>query len=172
MSSGVPYSSVAIELSTDGGANFNMVAPYESDDGSYAWEVPYTPTTRGRIKVNSISFNTEDASDADFTIGSASVAEDEEQQRELFALECSPTHFARHPFIRYSLEQECDVALRVYNPAGRVVTTLVCGRQRPGRYSVRWDVGNAPTAKLPAGTYFCRLEAGDYTATRKMVKTD
>jgi len=64
------------------------------------------------------------------------------------------------------------VTLIVYNSAGRAVTTLVRGRQKPGRYTVRWDVSGVPASRLPAGTYFCRLEAGEYTATRKMVKTE
>ena len=84
----------------------------------------------------------------------------------------SPNPFNRRTAVHYSLPKESDVALRVYNSAGRVVTTLVSGRQKPGRYTVSWDVLGVPEAKLPCGTYFCRLEAGDFTATRKMVKTN
>jgi flagellar hook assembly protein FlgD len=84
----------------------------------------------------------------------------------------SPNPFSRRTAIRYSLPKESDVALRVYNSAGRVVTTLVSGKQRRGWYAVSWDVSGVPAARLPCGTYFCRLEAGEHTATRKMVKTD
>jgi len=83
-----------------------------------------------------------------------------------------PNPFGRRTAIRYALPQETDVALRVYTAAGRIVTTLVSGRQMPGRYSVSWDVSGVPAARLPCGTYFCRLEAGDYTATLKIVKSD
>ncbi|MBM3331212.1 T9SS type A sorting domain-containing protein [candidate division WOR-3 bacterium] len=83
-----------------------------------------------------------------------------------------PNPFGRMTTISYSLARESDVELRVYNSVGRVVTTLVSGMQRPGRYAVSWDVRGVPAAKLPCGTYFCRLEAGEFTATRKMVKTD
>jgi hypothetical protein len=81
-----------------------------------------------------------------------------------------PNPFGRKMTISYSLARESDVALRVYNSVGRAVTTLADGRQRPGRYTVSWDVSGVPAAKLPCGTYFCRLEAGEHTATRKMVK--
>ncbi|MCX6841867.1 MAG: T9SS type A sorting domain-containing protein [candidate division WOR-3 bacterium] len=84
----------------------------------------------------------------------------------------APNPFGRQTAIRYTLPQECDVALRIYNSAGRAVTMLVRGRQKPGRYMARWDVSGVSASRLPAGTYFCRLEAGEYTATRKMVKTD
>jgi len=83
-----------------------------------------------------------------------------------------PNPFRRQTAIRYALSQETSVALRVYNSVGRVVTTLVSGTQKPGRYAVSWDVSRVPAAKLPCGTYFCRLEAGEFTATRKMVKTE
>jgi len=84
----------------------------------------------------------------------------------------SPNPFNRRASINYSLPKECDVALLVYNTAGSVMTTLVTGKQKPGRYTVSWDVSDVPAAKLPCGTYFCRLKAGEFTATRKMVKTD
>jgi hypothetical protein len=84
----------------------------------------------------------------------------------------SPNPFNRRAAIRYSLPKESDVALRVYNSAGRVVTTLASGKQKPGRYTVSWDVSGVPNTRLPCGTYFCRLEAGEFTATQKMVKTD
>lgn len=108
----------------------------------------------------------------------APVGVREEAQRLLncrldFGLQqCCPNPFGRRTRISYSLPQESDVALRIYNSAGRVVTTLSNGRQRPGRYEVSWDVSGVPTARLPCGTYFCRLEAGEFTATRKMVKTE
>jgi hypothetical protein len=84
----------------------------------------------------------------------------------------SPNPFGRRTVIRYSLARESDVSLRVYNPVGRVVTTLVQAKQSAGWYTVSWDVSGVPTAKLPCGTYFCRLEAEAFRATRKMVKAD
>jgi hypothetical protein len=84
----------------------------------------------------------------------------------------SPNPFGRRTVIRYSLARESDVSLRVYNPVGRVVTTLVQAKQSARWYTVSWDVSGVPTAKLPCGTYFCRLEAGEFTATRKIVRTD
>jgi len=84
----------------------------------------------------------------------------------------TPNPFGRRAAVRYSLPRESDVALRVYNSVGRVVTTLVSGRQKPGAYSVSWNVSKVPATELPCGTYFCRLEAGEFTATRKMVKSE
>ncbi|MBN2465525.1 T9SS type A sorting domain-containing protein [candidate division WOR-3 bacterium] len=84
----------------------------------------------------------------------------------------TPNPFGRRTAIHYALPQESSVTLRVYNSVGRVVATLVSGRQQPGQYTVRWDVNGVPASQLPCGTYFCRLEAGEFTATRKMVKSE
>ena len=83
----------------------------------------------------------------------------------------TPNPFGRRTAIRYGLPQASDVALRVYNSVGRVVTTLVQTRQSAGWYTVSWDISGVSAARLPCGTYFCRLEAGEFTATRKMVKS-
>jgi hypothetical protein len=83
-----------------------------------------------------------------------------------------PNPFGARTAFRYSLPKESDVALRVYNSVGRVVTTLVQTKQSAGRYAVSWDVSGVPATRLPCGTYFCRLEAGEFAATRKMVKSE
>jgi hypothetical protein len=86
--------------------------------------------------------------------------------------QATPNPFGHRAVVRYSLPTESDVALRVYNSVGRAVTTLVQAKQNAGRYAVTWDVSGVPAGKLPCGTYFCRLEAGEFTATRKMVKSE
>ncbi len=83
-----------------------------------------------------------------------------------------PNPFSRRTTIRYSLPQETDVNLSVLDVTGRVVRTLVQEKQKPGVYKATWDVGGVPQKRLPKGVYFCRLVAGDYTATRKMVKLE
>jgi len=83
-----------------------------------------------------------------------------------------PNPVLRRTVIRYHISREADVTLRVCNSAGRVVTTLMEGRKKPGTYTASWDVSGVPASRLPAGTYFCRLEAGEFAATRKMVKSE
>jgi hypothetical protein len=52
----------------------------------------------------------------------------------------------------------------VYDLSGRKVACLAQGEKQPGRYEARFDA-----SKLPAGVYFCRLEAGSETRTKKLV---
>ncbi len=75
-----------------------------------------------------------------------------------------PNPFNPETEIRYSLPREEQVSLRVYNVTGAEVAVLADGRRAAGTYSVRWNAGD-----LASGVYFCRLQAGGYSRTVKMV---
>jgi hypothetical protein len=83
-----------------------------------------------------------------------------------------PNPFNYQTTIRYSILKETKVNLKVFNTAGIVVRTLVNGKQEPGYYNVSWNVKGVLQSQLPNGVYFYRLEAGEYIATKKMVKMD
>ncbi|MEO0097692.1 MAG: T9SS type A sorting domain-containing protein [candidate division WOR-3 bacterium] len=86
--------------------------------------------------------------------------------------QCYPNPFNNKTIICYSLPKETEVSLEVLNTAGRVVTTLVRGTQKPGYYNVTWSVKNVPKTQFPNGVYFYRLKAGEFVAIKKMVKTE
>jgi hypothetical protein len=56
------------------------------------------------------------------------------------------------------------VRLAVYDMLGREVAVLVNEGKQPGNYEMSFD-----GAGLPSGVYLCRLTAGEYTASRRMV---
>jgi len=66
--------------------------------------------------------------------------------------------------ISFALERGGPVSLKVYDLSGRRVSTLVNGSLPAGTHEVRFD-GRG----LPGGVYFYRLEAGNQSATRKLV---
>ena len=66
--------------------------------------------------------------------------------------------------IPYSLASDGRVRLSVYDSAGRLVERLIEGERPAGHHSARWDARGRPS-----GVYFCRLEVGDFVATRKLV---
>jgi hypothetical protein len=57
-----------------------------------------------------------------------------------------------------------NVRLVVYDLLGREVAVLVEGWQPAGRYKLEWDA-----SRYAAGVYFCRLSAGGYTESMRMV---
>ncbi len=54
--------------------------------------------------------------------------------------------------------------LKIYNFLGQEVATLVDELKDPGYYTVTWDAGD-----MASGVYLCRLTAGTYTETKRMV---
>jgi len=56
--------------------------------------------------------------------------------------------------------------LHVFDLLGRQVATLVDEVKASGNYEARFDA-----SQLASGVYFCRLNAGGFTDTRKMILT-
>ena len=85
-----------------------------------------------------------------------------------------PTHFSLdqnypNPFnpattITYRMNQTSKVLLKVFNPIGVEVATLVDGTQAAGHHDVKFDATN-----LPSGVYFYRIQDGSLNETRRMV---
>ncbi len=75
-----------------------------------------------------------------------------------------PNPFNPTTTINYRLSTVSQVTLRVYDILGRVVTTLVNGKQTPGEHSATFDAKG-----YSSGVYFCRLMAGSVIETRKML---
>ena len=61
------------------------------------------------------------------------------------------------------------VRLVIYNLLGQALVALVDAEQPPGSYTVTWDGHDARGREVASGVFFCRLEAGEFTETRRMV---
>lgn len=75
-----------------------------------------------------------------------------------------PNPFNASTSIRYSVPGATRVKVDVFDILGRKVETLVDEVQPSGRHQVSWHSGDQPS-----GTYFYRIQAGEYSETRKMV---
>ena len=71
--------------------------------------------------------------------------------------------------IRFSVAEETDVKIKVYDVTGRRIKTIVSERFKPGIYSMRWDGKDYNNNKLPSGIYFIRMETEKFRKTRKVV---
>jgi len=72
------------------------------------------------------------------------------------------------PPSRRDRNDNVQVTLKIYDVLGREITTLVNERQQPGNYSVQFNAGSA-SGGLPSGVYFYRLQAGEFSAVKKMI---
>ena len=85
-----------------------------------------------------------------------------------------PNPFNPETWIPYQLANPAEVTVTIYAANGAVVRTLDLGHRRAGSYASRhraayWDGRNAHGEPVASGVYFYTLQAGDYTATQKMV---
>jgi len=75
-----------------------------------------------------------------------------------------PNPFNSSTMTNYQLPIPSEVELGVYNLLGQKMITLVSEKQPAGTYKIKWHAKN-----LSSGTYLVRLEAEDYTETRKLI---
>jgi PKD repeat protein len=75
-----------------------------------------------------------------------------------------PNPFNPSTVIKYSVAEESLVTLKVYNILGTEVATLVNEKKTPGFYELNFGGEN-----LPSGVYVYRIEAGNFTSSKKML---
>ncbi|CAN5442413.1 hypothetical protein BH10BAC5_BH10BAC5_28290 [soil metagenome] len=75
-----------------------------------------------------------------------------------------PNPFNPNTKIKFDIAKNVLVRVTVYDMTGREVSKLVNTRLNPGTYEVDFD-----GALTGSGTYFYRIEAGDFVETRKMI---
>ena len=76
----------------------------------------------------------------------------------------APNPFNPVTRVPYYLPEEQHVRLAVYDVTGRLLAVLVDGVQPAGEHAVEWNARG-----FASGIYFCRMEAGQYEMTLKMV---
>ena len=85
-----------------------------------------------------------------------------------------PNPFNPETWIPYQLATEAEVTVVIYDSEGQQVRTIKLGTQLPGLYLTQekaayWD-GRSDTGEwVSSGTYFCHLQAGGYSAAKKMI---
>ncbi|MBN1560810.1 glycoside hydrolase family 9 protein, partial [candidate division KSB1 bacterium] len=80
-----------------------------------------------------------------------------------------PNPFNPETRIRYAVNEPALVSILIYNAVGQRITTLVHARQSAGDHRVVWDGRDESGAMVSAGVYLCRMIAGDFTQTSKMI---
>jgi photosystem II stability/assembly factor-like uncharacterized protein len=75
-----------------------------------------------------------------------------------------PNPFNPNTVIKFTISELRFTTLKIYDVLGREIATLVNEEKPAGKYEVEFN-GSA----LTSGIYFYRIQAGNYTETRKMV---
>ena len=85
-----------------------------------------------------------------------------------------PNPFNPETWIPFELAEASRARMTIYNSAGQIVRTLDLGQLPAGAYRSRakaahWDGRNALGEPVASGVYYVRIEAGSFTALRRMV---
>jgi hypothetical protein len=88
----------------------------------------------------------------------------EDIPRDHLFLHSHPNPFNPATSISFQLPEACWVRLDVFDICGRLTESLLQGFRKAGTYEVTFDASD-----LTSGIYFYRIEAGDFTAVKKMI---
>ncbi len=85
-----------------------------------------------------------------------------------------PNPFNPETWVPFQLKQGSKVTIRIYNSAGNLVRELDLGYRSAGLYvsqdrAAYWDGMTDAGERVSSGVYFYNIQAGNYSATRKMI---
>jgi hypothetical protein len=86
----------------------------------------------------------------------------------MIELQCWPNPANPALVIHYVLPHDDLVALRIHDPAGRVVRTLVSSRQAAGGHQARWDGRDDAGRAVASGVYLARLATSSASGSRRV----
>lgn len=76
-----------------------------------------------------------------------------------------PSPFTNQANIKFTLSQNSDVEIEVFDVTGKRVATLQNGPMAAGTHNAVWEA-----TEVNAGVYFVRMKAGDAIITRRIIK--
>jgi len=94
--------------------------------------------------------------------------------KEFRLLQSFPNPFNPDTWIPYQLPCDAEVTIRIYNVFGQLINTLSLGEKEAGYYitkdeSAYWDGKNSAGESVASGVYLYAIQAGEFSATRRMV---
>jgi hypothetical protein len=140
----------------DSGKVTFSIHPLQLVAGYYAAGIMLEPKT-GSAQVELMKSYT-------FQIVLTSVPGTAQLPREVALRQCYPNPFNPGTTITYELPRASELKLSVFDLLGREVSVLVNESKDAGVHEVKFD-----GSSLPSGAYFCRLRAGQFVQTRKLL---
>ncbi len=132
-------------------------------DSEWSWEAGYW------YKVSAIDIN---GNESQFAVLAPDVITGDDPMpvpEVTFLAQNYPNPFNPVTTIGFGLKESGHVSLRIYDAAGRLVTTLVDESRSAGRYSTEWNGKSADGSSAASGVYFYRLISKEFEETRKMI---
>ncbi|RLD52154.1 MAG: hypothetical protein DRI94_03970, partial [Bacteroidetes bacterium] len=129
---------------TDSGI-FTGTVPNEDN----SWDIDFLVTDNNNIsKIKTLIFTTVPASIKDI---------------DYFNLKCYPNPIRKAVTINFEIDKPANVNFSIYDISGRLIETLINGKQENGEYHIVW------TPKVSAGTYFYKLTSDLNVMSGKLI---
>ena len=154
---GVPWQGSQLAYNRLNGVGANVHLTLYEGVGHWAWEPAYA--TEG-LWIWLLSQENDRVSIAGST---TSISE------AFVMLQNYPNPFNPSTTISYDLSEQAVVKLTVYDIQGHQITTLQNDLKAPGNYELPWNGSDQFGNRVATGMYFCRLEAGSYSQTIKLL---
>jgi hypothetical protein len=132
-------------------------------DGEWRWDTPFF------YKVAAVDVHGNTSGFALLRPVDVTGADTPGVPRSSFLAQNVPNPFNPSTTLRFGLRESAHVTLRIYDAAGRLVRTLVDDHRPAGLYDKAWDGRDAAGRASASGVYFCKLVAGRFEETRKIV---
>lgn len=163
----------------DGGSGISTYDIYMSvNEGPFLLWQKSTPASEGRFLGNPDStysffsiahdavgnsepIKTEADASTTITVSTEDDVADLPVQFELF--QNYPNPFNPSTTINFALPEQSDVTIRIYDVMGRQIATLMNENRPAGYHNILWDAGS-----VASGTYFYRIQAGDFASVKKL----
>ncbi len=100
-------------------------------------------------------------------MGTPVITSCDEAERKVMKYELEqnfPNPFNPSTNINFSIAERGKVSIKIYNMLGEEISELANKTMEAGDHSIEFKASN-----LPSGTYFCRMQAGSYSETSKML---
>jgi len=161
-----------VTLSVDGGDSYADTIYAGTYVDSLPWTPPGVQSDHCRLKLV-----VQDAAENEATIESDSLFTIYGDLTDVgaggiptaLALRAQPVPARTATEILFDLPMTTPIRIEVFDVAGRSVRMLAAGQYAPGSYSLPWDLRGTNGARLPAGVFFIRLQAGDKSRLSRVV---
>ena len=70
--------------------------------------------------------------------------------------------------ISYTLKEDAQVVIRIFNTRGQLVSTLADTHKSRGKYSLQWDAKDINGRECPSGTYLVVMQSGSERSVRRI----
>ena len=145
------YAAIGVQWDAqDGGADAGSIYIFDTEDGE-GLNIPLSVEPRGDLALTMLG-----------------------DIKRTALLQNFPNPFNPETWIPYTLADDTDVNVRIYDVEGKLVRDLDIGYQRAGRYlsrqnAVYWDGRDQLGESVSSGVYFYTLKAAGFSDTRRMV---